>query len=439
MQVSTEKKEGLKHLITITVPAADVKNYYKQALAKIAKSARIDGFRKGHVPTKVLEQRFAYDIISEAHELIFKNTLYKAIDETKLKVIDRPELSLVDNNFDLEKDFSYTALVEVEPEVVLKDLAELKLKHFKSEITDADVEKMIGNLREQQGKWQVKDDLVISNDTLARIAFKLSVDGEEVKEGGSSDDFAVQPGKTSLIPGFAEQLIGHKAGESFVIKATFPTPYQSKDLEGKEGSFDITVNTVSERVLPEVNEDFVKVYGIKEGGVEAFRDALRKNMQRELNKALYAKTRDSLYDALAEQYKDLEVPTVAVAEETKRLQDNMKQQIKAQFGFTPKDDMVKAENFKDQAETNARLGFIIRAFEEELKLSPSKELVDSLIAEYAEAFEDSKAVVESLKKDKKAMSNFLMSAYEHQIVDALMEKACDGEETLTFEELTSRQ
>lgn len=438
MQVSTEKKEGLKHLITITVPAADVKDLYQKSLRKVAKAARIDGFRKGHVPTKVLEQRFGYEIIEETHEAIFKETLYKAVAETKLKVVNTPELSLVEPNFNVEKDFVYTALVEVEPEISLKPLADLKLKHFKSELSDEDVEKMVANLREQQGKWQVKDDLAISADTLAKISFKLSVDGKEVENGGS-DDFAVQPGKTSLIEGFSDQLLGHKAGEQFVIKATFPTPYHNEEIAGKEGTFDVTVNTVSERILPEVDADFVRIYGIKDGNVDSFRDALRKNMQRELQKALYAKTRESLFDALTKQYEDVEAPVSLVADEVKRLQENMKKNIQAQFGFTPKDEMLKSENFEDQAKANVLLGFILRSFVSELKIGePSKEMVDGLIAQYAEAFETPDEVIKSIAKDKKAMSNFIEDAYEHNVVAALMDKACDGETVLSFEELTRK-
>ncbi len=439
MQVSTEKKEGLKHVITITVPAADVKNFYQQALRKVAKSARIDGFRKGHVPTNVLEQRFMYDIIEQTHDAIFKETLYKAVTESKLKVVNTPELALVDNNFSADKDFVYTATVEVEPEFALKPVADLKLKHFKSELADADVEKMVENLREQQGKWQAKDDLAISAETLANIAFTLSVDGKEVENGGS-DNFNVQPGKTSLIEGFSDQLLGHKAGDKFVIKATFPTPYHNEELAGKEGTFDVTVNSVSERILPEVDADFVRIYGIKDGNIDAFRDALRKNMQRELNKALYARTSESLFDALCQQYNDLEVPETMVNAEVERLKENMKKNIQAQFGFTPKDDMLKSENFKDQAVNNTRLGFILRALEAELKIGePSEELVNTLINQYAEAFENVEEVVKSIRKDKKAMANFFGQAYEHHVVEAVMDKACDGETVLSFEELTSRK
>ena len=306
------------------------------------------------------------------------------------------------------------------------------------EATRLAVEKMIGNLREQQGKWQVKDDLAISADTLAKISFKLSVDGKEVENGGS-DDFAVQPGKTSLIEGFSDQLLGHKAGEKFVIKATFPTPYHNAELAGKEGTFDVTVNSVSERILPEVDADFVRIYGIKDGNLDAFRDALRKNMQRELKKALYAKTRESLFDALTKQYEEVEVPASLVAEEVKRLQENMKKNIQAQFGFTPKEEMLKAENFSDQAKANVLLGFILRAFVSELKIGePSKEMIDGLISQYAEAFETPEEVIKSIAKDKKAMSNFVEEAYEHNVVDALMEKACDGETVLSFEEITHK-
>ena len=143
MQVSTEKKEGVQSVLTVTVPAADVKAAYDNSFRKCAKTAKVDGFRKGHIPAKLIEQYFGSNIWSDAYDALVGSTLGAAIDESKLEVVGYPAITVKQANFKAEEDFIYEATVEVKPEIELKPFEELKLKTVKSEITDADIEKMI--------------------------------------------------------------------------------------------------------------------------------------------------------------------------------------------------------------------------------------------------------------------------------------------------------
>ncbi len=439
MQVSTEKKEGVQHLLTVTVPAEDVKKAYDASFRKYAKNARIDGFRKGHIPTKVLEQQFGGQIYSDAYDSLVNQTLGQAIKESKLEVVGYPKIEVKKATFKNDEEFVYEATVEVNPELELKPFEDLKLKSIKATVTDADVDNMIETLRKQQGKWQVKDDAVVAKGTRASIDFTGRTDGVEF-EGGKASNFSLTVGETQMIPGFTEQIEGHKAGDKFTIQVKFPEDYHAENLKGKDAEFDIVVNSVSELSLPEVNEDFVKVFGVKDGSLDTFKSDLRKNMERELNRAKYTITRGKLFDALVAQYGDFAVPEAYVEAEKERLAKNFEQQMRA-YGMKKLPDSFKKDDmFKDEAVKDARLGAIVRKIVESLGLkNPSDEFVEAQLEQIAGAYEDPDELKEQIRKDKTQFEAVQNAALESEVVAKVMEKAADGEEEMTFDQLVNHR
>ena len=439
MQVSTEKKEGVQHLLTVTVPAEDVKKAYDASFRKYAKNARIDGFRKGHIPTKVLEQQFGGQIYSDAYDSLVNETLGQAIKESKLEVVGYPKIEVKKATFKNDEEFVYEATVEVNPELELKPFEDLKLKSIKATVTDADVDNMIETLRKQQGKWQVKDDAVVAKGTRASIDFTGRTDGVEF-EGGKASNFSLTVGETQMIPGFTEQIEGHKAGDKFTIQVKFPEDYHAENLKGKDAEFDIVVNSVSELSLPEVNEDFVKVFGVKDGSLDTFKKDLRKNMERELTRAQYTITRGKLFDALVAQYGEFAVPEAYVEAEKERLAKNFEQQMRA-YGMKKLPDSFKKDDmFKDEAVKDARLGAIVRKIVESLGLTkPSDEFVEAQLELIAGAYEDPAEVKEQIRKDKTQFEAVQNAALESEVVAKVMEKAADGEEEMTFDQLVNHR
>ena len=437
MQVSTEKKEGVQHLLTVTVPAEDVKKAYDASFRKYAKNAKIDGFRKGHIPAKVLEQQFGGQIYSDAYDFLVNATLGQAIKESKLDVVGYPKIEVKKATFKNDEEFVYEATVEVNPELELKPFEDLKLKSIKATVTDADVDNMIETLRKQQGKWQVKDDAVVAKGTRASIDFTGRTDGVEF-DGGKASNFSLTVGETQMIPGFTEQIEGHKAGDKFTIQVKFPEDYHAENLKGKDAEFDIVVNSVSELTLPEVNEDFVKVYGVKDGSLDTFKSDLRKNMERELNRAKYTITRGKLFDALVAQYGEFAVPEAFVEAEANRLAKNFEQQMRAYGMKKLPASFKKDEMFKDEAVKDARLGTIVRKIVESLGLTkPSDEFVEAQLEQIAGAYEDPAEVKEQIRKDKTQFENVQNAALEAEVVAKVMGKAADGEEEMTFDQLVN--
>ena len=444
MQVSTEKKEGVQTLLTVTVPAADVQKAYDASFRKYAKNAKIDGFRKGHIPAKVLEQQFGGQIYSDAYDSLINSTLPQAVTESKLQMVGYPKVEVKEAKTDAVADFVYVATIEVAPELTLKPFEELtlkgeKLQTIKAEVSDKDVDEMIEKLRKQQGKWQVKDDAAVADGTRASINFLGRTDGVEF-EGGKAENFSLTVGETQMIPGFTEQIVGHKAGEKFTIQVKFPEEYHAENLKGKDAEFDITVNSVSELSLPEVNEDFIKLFGIKDGSLDTFKADLRKNMQRELDRAKYIVTRGQVFDALVEQYGEFAVPQAYIDAESDRLAKQLEDQMR-QYGMKKLPDTFKKdERFKDEATKDARLGAIVRKIVEELNLQePSESFVEAQLDAMAGAYEEPEEVKAEIRKNKQAFENVKSAAIEAEVVAKVLEKASAGEKVMGFSELVNAQ
>ena len=431
MQVSIESKEGLKRLVSVTVPAEDFKKAYSQELRKVAKTARIDGFRKGHVPTAVLEKYYGANIIGEASSAVINNSLFKALEENKLDVPGMPEISV--KTCELGKDFVYEATCEVSPEVAVKPIADLQIEKVTSEVTEEDIDNMIETLRQQQAKWKVKEDGEAEKDSLVKIDFDGRVDGVAF-EGGKAEDFSLHLSSGRMIPGFSEQIVGHKAGDKFTIQVKFPEDYHAENLKGKDAEFDITVNSVSEQVLPEVNEDFVKLFGVKDGSIETFRKDLRRNMERELARAVAQKNAQSVFEAVSKQYGEFDVPKASVDVEIKRLRERMEENFR-RYGMSRLPEL-KDEIFTEEALHDARLGYAIRAIVADLKLEKaSDDTIEANLSMIADAYENPEEVKKQLRADKKQMAYILNKSFEDDVVKTILSKAQVTEVKKSFKEL----
>lgn len=436
MQVSTEKKEGILNLITVTVPAEDVKSARSNVFKNYAKNAKIDGFRKGHIPTAVLEKNFSAQINGDTLDRVINDNIYEAIQESKLKVVDIVKVDL--KSGDATSEVVFEAEVEVYPELEFKALEDLKLKKIVSEINDADIDNMVETLREQQAKWQVKDDATVAEKTRASIDFLGRCEGVEF-EGGKASDFTLTIGETSMIPGFTEQIMGHKAGDKFTINVKFPEEYQAENLKGKDAEFDITVNSVSVKVLPEVNEDFIKLFNLKDATMDTFRAELKKNMERELSRALSKKNSDLVFDALAAQYGEFDVPQQFVSEQHKAILAEVENYFK-QYGMKSLPEQFKKNpQYLEDAKKRARLGVISSVVADNLNFKEASDAaVEAEINLIASAYDEPEKVVEQIKADKRSFAQFKAAAYEHELIAKIFEKAQDGEDKKSFSELVGR-
>lgn len=431
MQVSVETTQGLGRRLSITIKAEDITKAVDKELINTAKKVRIDGFRKGKVPLKVVEQRYGASILQDALSDLMQRNFVEAIIQEKLNPAGKP--TYIPTEYKKGEDYTFTVEFEIYPQVEIKNLDKIEVEKPIAEVSDADVETMIETLRKQQGSWKEIDQEAKEQNRVT-LDFVGQVDGAEF-EGGKANDFALVLGQGRMIPGFEDAIIGHKAGDQFDINVTFPEDYHAENLKNKPAVFAATLKKVEELELPELTEDVVKRFGIANGSVESLRDEVRKNMSRELNATIRNKIKNQAIDGLAKN-NEIDVPSALIEGEV----DVLRQQAASRFGGNTKQAMdLPKELFEAEAKRRVVVGLLFREIIDSNKLKADEERVKSLIDEIATAYEDPKEVLEYYNKDKKAMDNIRSVALEDQVVDLLLASAKVTEKHYSFSELMNQQ
>ncbi|MFM7784410.1 MAG: trigger factor, partial [Gammaproteobacteria bacterium] len=323
MQVSVEITSGLGRRLTIGVPAERIESEVNARLEKAARTVRIKGFRPGKVPVKVVRQRFGAGVRQEVLGEVMTQSFYEAVRQEDLRPAGQPTIeprSMADGH-----DLEFTASFEVYPEIDLVDFARINLEKPVAEVQDADVDRMIEVLRNQQATWAAVERPAASGDRV-NIDFLGRRDGEAF-EGGTAKGSELVLGSGRMVPGFEAGIEGMAAGETRTIDITMPEDYHAEALKGAAVQFEITVNSVSARELPELEDGFFQRFGVTEGGMDAFRVEVRSNMERELRQALRNKLKARVLDSLLERT-EVEVPLSLVAQEIVSL----RRQALRQFG-----------------------------------------------------------------------------------------------------------
>ncbi|MDX1705022.1 trigger factor [Pseudidiomarina sp.] len=427
MQVSVEKTQGLERRATITVPAETIDNEVKRLLKEEYRDRQIKGFRKGKVPPNVLQKLYGKEARSRAASNLMQSKYFEAIMQEKLNPAGPPAIEPTVN--EAGKDLEFTATFEVYPEVAVKALDKLTIEKPEVEVTDADVDTMLETLRKQHAGWKEVKRKSKKGDRIT-IDFTGSVDGEAF-EGGKAEDFALELGQSRMIPGFEDQIIGMKAGEEKTIDVTFPEDYHAENLKGKEAQFAIVAKKVEEPELPELNDEFVAQFGVTEGGVDALRAEVRKNMERELKNTVKSKVKEQVLKGLVEN-NEVEVPSAMVDQEV----DHLRRQAMQRFGGNQAQmPELPANLFEEQAKERAKVGLLLGEVirSNEMKVDEAK--VDEIIATNASAYEDPQEVVEYYKGNEQLMQQVRNVALEEQAIDYILSQAKVKAKKASFDEL----
>ncbi|MGP9418301.1 trigger factor [Ewingella sp. AOP8-B2-18] len=430
MQVSVETTQGLGRRVTITVPADSIEKAVSSELVNVSKKVRIDGFRKGKVPKHIIEQRYGASVRQDVLGDLMQRNFVDAIIKEKINPAGAP--NYIPGEYKLGEDFNYSVEFEVYPEVELKDLENIEVEKPVVEVNDADVDTMLETLRKQQADWKETDAAVTAEDRVT-VDFSGSIDGEDF-EGGKASDFVLAMGQGRMIPGFEEGLVGHKAGEEFVIDVNFPEDYHAENLKGKAAKFAITLKKVEERELPELTPEFIKRFGVADGSVEGLRAEVRKNMERELKGAVRNRIKTQAIDGLVNA-NEIDVPAALIDGEV----DVLRRQAAQRFGGNEKQALeLPRELFEEQAKRRVVVGLLLGEVISQHELKADEDRVKALIEEMASAYEDPSEVVEFYSKNKELMNNMRNVALEEQAVETLLSKAKVTEKATTFTELMNQ-
>ncbi|MCF5180508.1 trigger factor [Pseudomonas syringae] len=425
MQVSVENTSALERRMTIGVPAERIETEVNKRLQQTARKAKIPGFRPGKVPMSVIRQRYEDGARQEALGDLIQATFYEAVVEQKLNPAGAPAVE--PKSFEKGKDLEYVATFEVFPEFTVAGFDSISVERLSADVADSDLDNMLEVLRKQNVRFEVADRAAQNEDQL-NIDFVGKVDGE-VFAGGSATGTQLVLGSGRMIPGFEDGLVGAKAGEERVLNVTFPEDYQNLELAGKAAEFTVTVNTVSEPKLPELNEEFFKQFGIKETGIEGFRTEVRKNMERELRQAIKSKVKNQVMDGLLAA-NPIEVPKALLENEVNRL----RVQAVQQFGGNIKPGQLPAELFEEQAKRRVELGLIVAEVVKQFDLKPDDARVREMIQEMASAYQEPEQVVAWYYKNEQQMNEVRSVVLEEQVVDTVLQKASVTDKSVSYEE-----
>ena len=427
MQVSIESSKGLERQLKIAVPADKIDQEVTGRLQKATKTVSIKGFRKGKVPLKVVKQQYGAGVRQEVIGEIVNSSFYEAIQQEELRPVGQPR---IDDIKEAEgQNLEYLAIFEVYPEVKLADLSKVKVTRPVSDISADDVAKMIEVLRNQQATFDVVERAAEHSDQV-NIDF-VGTQKKEEFAGGSAEAQDLVLGSNSMIPGFEDGLIGASAGDDLVLKLKFPKDYHSEELKGKAVQFAVKVNSVSAKQMPEMNDEFFKLYGVDAGGEEKFREDIQANMERELLNALRTKVKNRVMDQLFTLNK-VDVPAALVGNEIAQL----KQQMVQQFGGGQQIDlnMLPDEMFKEKAERRAALGVIVSEVVKVEELTPNEESVRARVDEIASTYEQPQEVVDYYYSKPELLSSVEAVVLEDQVTELVLSKAKVKDETLSYED-----
>ena len=425
MQVSVESTSALERRMTIGVPAERIETEVTKRLQQTARRAKVAGFRPGKVPMNVIRQRYEDTARQEALGDLIQATFYEAIVEQKLNPAGAP--SVEPKTFEKGKDLEYVATFEVFPEIKLAGFDSITVERLQADVNDADVDNMLEILRKQNTRFEAVERAAESGDQL-NIDFVGKIDGEAFA-GGSAKGTTLVLGSGRMIPGFEDALVGVKAGEERIINPTFPADYQNLDLAGKTAEFTVTVNSVSAPQLPELNDEFFALFGIKEGGLEGFRAEVRKNMDRELRQAIKSKVKNQVMEGLLAA-NPVEVPKSLIGSEVNRL----RVQAVQQFGGNIKPDQLPAELFEEQAKRRVVLGLIVAEVVKQGELKADETRVRELIQEMASAYQEPEQVLAWYYKNDQQLNEVRSVVLEEQVVDTVLQKAKVTDKAVSYEE-----
>ena len=416
MQVSVESTGALERRMTVTVPEEKVAQEVEKRLKSMASRVRIDGFRPGKVPFSVVRSKYTGQIRSEVIGDMMQTSFYEAVQEQGLKPAGVPtvEPKLIEPGQGLQFD----AVFEVMPEVKLATMDKVKLEKPVVEVSDADIDETIENIRKQRKDYGDVDRACEEGDRVY-CDFKGLIDGE-VFDGGEAKDFPLDLGAKRMIAGFEEGIIGAKAGEERSLNLSFPDSYHAETLAGKDVVFEIKVNKVQGPKLPEVNEEFVKSMGI-DGGIDAMREEIRKNMEREVAQTIENNIKQQVMDSLLDK-NSIDTPTALIQQEAKNLAQQMAANLQQQ-GVDLSQMNVDEAMYKDQAERRVKLGLLLAEVVSQQDIKASDDDVRAYVEEMAAPYQKPQEVIDYYYADKSRLAEAESMVIERKIVDWVIDQA----------------
>ncbi|MBR6739498.1 MAG: trigger factor [Clostridia bacterium] len=415
---NSEKTAANTYKLEITVEKPEFDAALEKAYRKTAGRYRVQGFRAGKAPRRIIERLYGENVFyEEAINIAFPDAYSKAVEEAAITPVDRPELELSDINAD---GFTFVAVVTVKPEVTLGQYKGLEAEYTAPSVTDEDVDKELERRRNRAGRLETAERPAQNGDTVV-IDFEGFVD-DVAFEGGKGENHNLKLGSGQFIPGFEDQLVGKSAGEDVDVNVTFPEEYHAEELAGKAAVFKVKVHEVKENILPELDDEFAKDVSEFET-LDAFKADLREKLLKSKTKVADDEFAGRVTDKLIENM-EADIPDVMIENQLDHVCEDFEYRLRAQgmtlenyLKISGSDMEAFRANFRDQAERQVKTRLALDAVIKAEELSVTDEEIEK---EYADMAEKYNTPVEEVKKymSPEAVKEDMLTARAAEIIQS---------------------
>ncbi len=426
MQVSVEATGGLDRRMTVQLPPERIDSEVEKRLRALIKKVRIDGFRPGKVPLKVVQQRYGAGVYQEVLSEVLQQSYREAIDQEGLLPAGGPQIE--PKLMEPGKPVEYVASFQVFPDVEVAELSDIEIERPVATVGAADIDQVIESLRTQQRSWGEVQRPAAEGDQVT-LDFLGSIDGEPF-EGGKAEGVAVEIGAGRLLPDFESQLVGLEPGAETTIDVTFPDDYPAEPLKGRTVQFALKVHKVEEPRLPEVDAEFARTFGIADGDVDKLREEVQANMGRELAQNIKGRIKKQVMDALVEKH-PFDLPQSLVKGEIDRLRTEMETRL----GGAEKTQPLPDNLFEEEARRRVRLGLVVRAIIDREKIEVDTERLNAELDTLAQTYDEPEEVKRYYRSQPQALANLESMVLEDQVVDWVLVQARLTDQESSFQAL----
>ncbi len=430
MSTQIEQLSTLERRFTMRIPVAAIESEIETRIKRLARTVKMSGFRPGKVPVKMVASTYGPQVRSEVLSDEVNKGFGTVVDQNQLRVAGYPRIEPKADPDDAT-NFTFVATFEVFPEVQFSDLGALTIEQPVVEVTDEDVLRTLETLRKQRVRYESKDGLSEDGDRLI-VDFSGEIDGTAF-DGGAAKDFAMVLGERRMLPEFEAAARGLKKGESRSFDLTFPADYFGKDVAGKTAKFTLTAKDVSSPILPAVDEEFAKAFGVSGGSVDALKSEVRGNLELERKRRVFQSVRDQVFKGLRAQ-SSLEIPKALIAAEAQRMAQAAGEEMKSR-GAKVEDAQMSPATFEAAATDRVAMGLIVGELVRANNLQASPQQVRALLNEQAQSYEKPEQVVAWYYQDQRRLSEFEAVALEQNVVDHVLKAAKVTHKAQPFSEL----
>lgn len=405
MAAKWEKKGANDGVLTFDIDNDTIKTGLDQAFNKVKKTLTVPGFRKGHVSRTVFNQMYGESALYEdALNIVLPTAYDAAVKEAGIEPVDQPKVDV--KSMDPDKPWQIEATVTVKPEVTLGEYKDLTVKKQDRTVSDEDLDKELQKRREQQAELVLKEDKPAEKGDTVTIDYVGTVDGKEF-DGGSAKNYSLELGSNSFIPGFEDQLIGHKGGEEVTVKVTFPKDYQAKDLAGKDAEFKTTIHEVKEKQLPELDDDFAKDLDEDVDTLDELKTKIKKELTDKKVEAADDAVQDDAIKQVVENSKIGKIPQPMIDSEVENQMNqylgNMQQQginPEMYYKLTGTSEADLRKQFTKDAESRVKTNLVLEAIVAKEGIKPTEDQVNDEIKDLAGQYNmEESAVRKALTED----------------------------------------